>query len=113
MKSWVYNLFILSHSYVGSLISISLNQLVSMVLSLLRSAAARSIHSGLWLTRSAVVATTTTEDTFSMFSVLGQIRGMKVRASIKKRCDGCSIVRRRGKRFVICSRDKRHKQRQG
>ncbi|KAI8052546.1 ribosomal protein L36-domain-containing protein [Syncephalis plumigaleata] len=84
-----------------------------MVLSLLRSAATRSIHSGLWLTRSAIMATTTPLLTFSMFGMLGQIRGMKVRASIKKRCDGCSIVRRRGRRFVICSRDKRHKQRQG
>jgi large subunit ribosomal protein L36 len=26
--------------------------------------------------------------------VLGQVRGMKVRSSIKKFCDGCSIVRR-------------------
>ncbi|RKP26960.1 ribosomal protein L36-domain-containing protein [Syncephalis pseudoplumigaleata] len=49
----------------------------------------------------------------SIFGLQGQWRGMKVRASIKKRCDGCSIVRRRGRRFVICSRDKKHKQRQG
>lgn len=26
--------------------------------------------------------------------VMGQVRGMKVRSSIKKFCDGCSIVRR-------------------
>jgi len=26
--------------------------------------------------------------------VMGQVRGMKVRSSVKKFCDGCSIVRR-------------------
>ncbi|ORX89728.1 mitochondrial ribosomal L36 protein [Basidiobolus meristosporus CBS 931.73] len=40
-------------------------------------------------------------------------RGMKVRSSIKKMCEGCSIVRRRGRRYVICNRDPKHKQRQG
>jgi large subunit ribosomal protein L36 len=57
--------------------------------------------------------TANTITTSSIFTTLGQTRGMKVRASIKKRCDGCSIVRRRGRRFVICSRDPKHKQRQG
>lgn len=37
---------------------------------------------------------------------------MKVRASVKKICDKCKIVRRNGKIFVICSNPK-HKQRQG
>ena len=37
---------------------------------------------------------------------------MKVRASIKKRCDKCKIVKRRGKLYVICENPK-HKQRQG
>ena len=27
-------------------------------------------------------------------SVMGQVRGMKVRSSVKKFCDGCSVVRR-------------------
>jgi large subunit ribosomal protein L36 len=37
---------------------------------------------------------------------------MKVRASVKKICDKCKIVRRRGVVRVICSNQK-HKQRQG
>jgi len=37
---------------------------------------------------------------------------MKVRASVKKICDKCKIVKRKGKLFVICSNPK-HKQRQG
>ncbi|HUD09107.1 MAG TPA: 50S ribosomal protein L36 [Candidatus Saccharimonadales bacterium] len=37
---------------------------------------------------------------------------MKVRASVKKICQKCKIVRRKGKLFVICSNPK-HKQRQG
>jgi large subunit ribosomal protein L36 len=37
---------------------------------------------------------------------------MKVRASVKKRCDKCKIIRREGTILVICSEPK-HKQRQG
>ncbi|MDD3190321.1 MAG: 50S ribosomal protein L36 [Candidatus Pacebacteria bacterium] len=37
---------------------------------------------------------------------------MKVRASVKKMCDNCKVVRRKGKVFVICANPK-HKQRQG
>ncbi|MFZ1948046.1 MAG: 50S ribosomal protein L36 [bacterium] len=37
---------------------------------------------------------------------------MKVRASVKKICDKCKIVRRRGKILVIC-KNPRHKQKQG
>jgi len=37
---------------------------------------------------------------------------MKVQASVKKRCDKCKIVRRRGVVMVICENPK-HKQRQG
>lgn len=37
---------------------------------------------------------------------------MKVRASIKKRCEKCKIIRRRGVVRVICTNPK-HKQRQG
>ena len=37
---------------------------------------------------------------------------MKVQASVKKRCEKCKIVRRRGRVYVICS-TRRHKQRQG
>jgi len=37
---------------------------------------------------------------------------MKVRASVKKMCDKCKIVKRRGVVRVICE-TKKHKQRQG
>lgn len=37
---------------------------------------------------------------------------MKVRASIKKFCRNCKIIRRNGSIRVIC-KDARHKQRQG
>ena len=37
---------------------------------------------------------------------------MKVKASVKKLCDKCKIVRRRGVVRVICA-NPRHKQRQG
>ncbi|MFA6047745.1 MAG: 50S ribosomal protein L36 [Parcubacteria group bacterium] len=37
---------------------------------------------------------------------------MKVRASVKKICDKCKTVKRKGKLYVICSNPK-HKQRQG
>lgn len=38
------------------------------------------------------------------------IRGMKVRSSVKKFCDGCCVVRRKGRLYVICSKDPKHKQ---
>ncbi|MBU1000581.1 50S ribosomal protein L36 [Patescibacteria group bacterium] len=38
---------------------------------------------------------------------------MKVLASIKTRCKFCKIVKREGTLYVICSREPRHKQRQG
>ncbi len=37
---------------------------------------------------------------------------MKVRPSIKRRCDNCKIVKRKGVVRVICTNPK-HKQRQG
>ncbi|MBV5260922.1 MULTISPECIES: 50S ribosomal protein L36 [Cyanophyceae] len=37
---------------------------------------------------------------------------MKVRASVKKMCDKCRVIRRRGRVMVICANPK-HKQRQG
>jgi large subunit ribosomal protein L36 len=37
---------------------------------------------------------------------------MKVRPSVKKMCDRCKVIRRRGRVRVICS-NPRHKQRQG
>ncbi|KAF9356913.1 hypothetical protein BGX26_004545 [Mortierella sp. AD094] len=46
-------------------------------------------------------------------SGFGATRGMKVRASVKKICEGCSSVKRRGRVFIICSKNQKHKQRQG
>ncbi|MBI2610402.1 50S ribosomal protein L36 [Candidatus Kaiserbacteria bacterium] len=37
---------------------------------------------------------------------------MKVKASVKKICMNCRVVRRRGRVWVICT-NPRHKQRQG
>ncbi|MDF1654658.1 MAG: 50S ribosomal protein L36 [Coxiellaceae bacterium] len=37
---------------------------------------------------------------------------MKVRASVKKICRNCKVIRRKGVVRVIC-KEKRHKQRQG
>jgi large subunit ribosomal protein L36 len=39
-------------------------------------------------------------------------RAMKVRASVKRICENCKLVRRHGKLLVICT-NPRHKQRQG
>ncbi|MDG2288662.1 MAG: 50S ribosomal protein L36 [Woeseiaceae bacterium] len=38
---------------------------------------------------------------------------MKVRASVRKICRNCKIIRRKGVVRVICKTDARHKQRQG
>jgi large subunit ribosomal protein L36 len=53
----------------------------------------------------------------SSFSVQRQ-RGLrrqvvKVRASVKPRCEHCKVIRRHGVVMVICSKDPKHKQRQG
>jgi large subunit ribosomal protein L36 len=37
---------------------------------------------------------------------------MKVRASVKRICENCKLIRRHGKLLVICT-NPRHKQRQG
>ena len=48
-------------------------------------------------------------------SLLGDYQGtgiMKVRASVKKICDKCKVIHRKGVVRVICTNSK-HKQRQG
>lgn len=37
---------------------------------------------------------------------------MKVQASVKRICENCKVVKRKGKIYVICN-NPRHKQRQG
>ena len=48
------------------------------------------------------------------FSAFGRKEGsaMKVRASVKRICENCKLIRRQGRLLVICS-NPRHKQRQG
>ncbi|HEX2830975.1 MAG TPA: 50S ribosomal protein L36 [Burkholderiales bacterium] len=38
---------------------------------------------------------------------------MKVLASVKRICRNCKVIKRNGVVRVICSKDPRHKQRQG
>lgn len=38
---------------------------------------------------------------------------MKVRASVKKMCEKCKVIRREGVVRVICTKNPKHKQRQG
>ena len=38
---------------------------------------------------------------------------MKVRASVKARCKDCYVVRRKGRIYVYCKSNPKHKQRQG
>lgn len=38
---------------------------------------------------------------------------MKVRASVKPRCESCKVIKRKGVVMVICSSKLKHKQRQG
>ncbi|MFP3014260.1 MAG: 50S ribosomal protein L36 [Arsenophonus sp.] len=38
---------------------------------------------------------------------------MKVRASIKKLCHNCKVIKRNGSICIICIDEPRHKQRQG
>ncbi|MBN3322920.1 RM36 protein, partial [Atractosteus spatula] len=42
-----------------------------------------------------------------------QLPGMKTKTALKRRCQDCFFVRRRGKLFVFCKTNPRHKQRQG
>lgn len=38
---------------------------------------------------------------------------MKVKASLKKRCMYCQIIKRKGKLYIVCKKNARHKTRQG
>ncbi|MBI4691878.1 MAG: 50S ribosomal protein L36 [Candidatus Terrybacteria bacterium] len=38
---------------------------------------------------------------------------MKIRASVKKICKDCKMVRRRGRIYIICRKNPKHKQKQG
>ncbi|KAG4930157.1 hypothetical protein AAZX31_17G110700 [Glycine max] len=49
----------------------------------------------------------------SLFTSQTLQEAMKVRSSVKKMCEFCQIVKRRGRIYVICSGNPKHKQRQG
>ncbi|MBU4223878.1 50S ribosomal protein L36 [Patescibacteria group bacterium] len=38
---------------------------------------------------------------------------MKVKTSVKKFCNSCKLVKRKGRIYVICKKNPKHKQRQG
>ncbi|KAF8525056.1 ribosomal protein L36-domain-containing protein [Hysterangium stoloniferum] len=38
------------------------------------------------------------------------VRGMKVRSSVKRLCDGCSVVIRKGRVYILCTKNPKHKQ---
>ena len=46
------------------------------------------------------------------YIIYGGSEHMKVRSSVKKMCEKCKIIKRKGKIRVICNNPK-HKQRQG
>ncbi|CCJ29057.1 unnamed protein product [Pneumocystis jirovecii] len=41
-----------------------------------------------------------------------QISGMKNQSSVKKLCEHCYSVRRKGRIYILCKVNKKHKQRQ-
>jgi large subunit ribosomal protein L36 len=43
----------------------------------------------------------------------GKASVMKVRASVKKICEKCKVIKRKGTVRIICPANPRHKQRQG
>lgn len=46
-------------------------------------------------------------------SCIQQSASMKTKSALKRRCKDCFFVRRRGRLFVYCKTNPRHKQRQG
>jgi len=50
---------------------------------------------------------------FESALVFKRDKAMKVRVSVKKICDKCKVIRRKGVVRVICAANPRHKQRQG
>ncbi|NWV03608.1 RM36 protein, partial [Ptilonorhynchus violaceus] len=41
------------------------------------------------------------------------LAGLKTKTSLRRRCKDCYIVRRRGRLYVLCKSNPRHKQRKG
>jgi large subunit ribosomal protein L36 len=49
----------------------------------------------------------------SFVYILLEDKSMKVRASVKPRCEHCKVIRRNRVVMIICSKDPKHKQKQG
>ncbi|CAL2272446.1 unnamed protein product [Prunus armeniaca] len=49
---------------------------------------------------------------FFFFKYMNSV-AMKVRSSVKKMCEFCKTVKRRGRVYVLCTANPKHKQRQG
>ncbi|CAG8479194.1 448_t:CDS:10 [Funneliformis mosseae] len=65
------------------------------------------------LSRSFRLSSTLPQPSSMLLNSINFTRGMKVRSSVKRFCDGCFTVKRRGRIFVLCKKNKKHKQRQG
>ncbi|KAJ1759535.1 54S ribosomal protein L36, mitochondrial [Coemansia sp. RSA 1935] len=50
---------------------------------------------------------------FRPFTGQSAVRTVEAARGMKLMCDGCNFVRRRGRLFVVCKSDPKHKQRQG
>ncbi|KAL4797556.1 ribosomal protein L36-domain-containing protein [Aspergillus venezuelensis] len=75
-----------------------------------------TVSNGLRLLRSSKESTSATNGAVAAVSAVRQIeqvRGMKTRSSVKRLCDGCKPVRRKNRVYIICSKNPKHKQRQG
>ncbi|KAJ5632407.1 hypothetical protein N7490_008746 [Penicillium lividum] len=71
------------------------------------------IQSGLTRLRAQSQTTNAVSAAVGTSRQIGQVRGMKTRSSVKRLCDGCKPVRRKNRVFIICSKNAKHKQRQG
>ncbi|KAI9221087.1 ribosomal protein L36-domain-containing protein, partial [Blastocladiella britannica] len=49
----------------------------------------------------------------SPLSRMAPTRAYQVRASIKPRCQHCYDAMRKGRRYILCKKNPKHKQRQG
>ncbi|KAK4529983.1 hypothetical protein CCYA_CCYA03G0840 [Cyanidiococcus yangmingshanensis] len=50
---------------------------------------------------------------FSGVQTWQSIRFFKVRASLRRICEACRLVRRGKRLYILCDKEPRHKQRQG
>ncbi|CAK7894440.1 54S ribosomal protein Rtc6p, mitochondrial [[Candida] anglica] len=68
---------------------------------------------GATATRVTAMATPNVMYTASLARPLETIRTFKVRTAVKKICKDCYMVKRKGRMYVYCKSNGKHKQRQG